>query len=156
MAVTPAEEFPFTDDDLSSVLTVLAELTEAGAGWVNFLPEVEPGHEPPPRNLVIALFANRGDAIPLATWTAPTRAGGRPTLGIGHGTGPKALERLADNELPLPAGWWKANDHARRGLVVNPAAGVADAEVLTWLLGATTILSTVPLTGAWLARVYRP
>lgn len=156
MAVTPSEEIPFSTDDLAPVLAVLAELTAAHGGWVNFLPEVESGHEPPPRNLVLALFSNRGDPIPLATWTAPEREGGRPTIGIGHGTGPNALARLADADLALPAGWWKANDHARRGLVVNPGVGATDQDVLRWLLDAATELSVVPLTGAWLARVYRP
>ncbi len=156
MSLEPDEEIAVTTDDLAAVLAVLDELTAATSGWVNLLPEVEPGHEPPPRNLVIALFSARGDAVPLATWTAPARAGGRPTVGIGHGSGPQALAQLEEAGLGLGPGWWKAADHPRRGLVVNPPADAAPADVLRWLLDAATELSTVPLTGAWLARVYRP
>ena len=156
MAVHPDEEFPFTEDDLGHLTDVLVELTEAANGWVNLVPEVVPGHDPPPRNLVVAVFSARGDSVPLATWTAPSKPGGRPTVGIGHGTGPQALVRLGEDGLGLPDGWWKAADHPRRGLVVNPSTGATPEAVLTWLLAASDALTLVPLTGAWLARVYRP
>lgn len=134
---------------------ILHDLTATNQGWVNLLPEVEPGHEPPPRNLVVALFSARGDAVPLATWAAPETAGGPASLGIQHGSGPQALARLADAGLPLPDGWRKASDHARRGLVVLVPSGAAPETVVRWLLEAAAGLSTVPLTGHWLAQVHR-
>jgi hypothetical protein len=159
VAVTPSEELAFTEDDLAPVEAILAELVErAGngtAGWVNFVPEVEAGHEPPPRNLAVSVFSARGDAVPLATWSAPERAGGRATVGIEHGSGPKALARLDEHRLGLGDRWLKVADHPRRGLVVTAPADAEPADVLWWLLAASHALSTVPLTGSWLATVYR-
>jgi hypothetical protein len=156
VAVHPSEELPFDDADPAAVLAVLAELIAAGGGWVNMVPEVVEGHEPPPRNLVVSVFSARGEAVPMATWAAAAGPGGRPTLGIEHGAGPRALQRLAEAGLPLPAGFWKVADHARRGLVVTAPADADPEATLHWLLTATHALSTVPLTGSWLARVYRP
>lgn len=155
MAITPAEELAFDEDDLTPVEAVLAELGRSTAGWVNFTPEVEPGHEPPPRNVVVAIFSNKGDTVPLATWTPPKVVGGRASIGIEHGSGPKAIERLAEHDLALAPGWFKVADHPRRGLVVNAAPDADPADVLWWLLAASHALSPVPLTGAWLATVYR-
>ncbi len=155
MALAPAEELAFTEDDLGPLTDLLHDLAGAGAGWVNLTPEVEPGAEPPPRRLVVAVFSSRGDAVPMVTWTPPERAGGRSTVGIEHGSGPGALARLADLELLPGAGWLKVADHPRRGLVVT-APGEADpGDVARWMLAAAHALTEVPLTGAWLASVYR-
>jgi len=156
MAVSPVAEIAFDEDQAEPILAVLDELTQAGTGWVNFVPEVEPGHEPPPRNPVVAVFSARGEAIPLATWSAPAGPGGRPTLGIEHGSGPKALARLDAHQLGLGSGWLKVADHPRRGLVVTAPGTESPADVLWWLLAASHALSVVPLTGSWLASVYRP
>lgn len=156
MAVTPPEELEFDEDDLEPVLAAMAELTAAAKGWINLSPEVEAGHDPPPRNLVVALFSARGEATPLATWAAPEAPGQRATLGIEHGSGPKALARLAERELPLPPGWLEVADHPRRGLVVTAPADAEPGDVLWWLLTASHLLSVPPLTGSWQAKVYRP
>lgn len=141
--------------DVAWLAGVLVDLTATNRGWVNLLPEVEPGFEPPPRNLVVALFSSRGDAVPLATWAAPEPAGGPASVGIQHGSGPQALIRLADAGLPLPDGWRKASDHPRRGLVVLVPSDAPADSVVRWLLRAAAELSTVPLTGHWLAQVHR-
>jgi hypothetical protein len=155
MALSPSEELPFTEDDPAPVHRVLAELTGTAHGWVNFVPEVEPGHEPPPRGLVIALFSARGDDVPLATWSAPSEPGRRATVGIEHGSGPKALDRLGGYDLGLGPGWLRVSDHPRRGLVATTPPDADIGDVLWWLLACSHALSTVPLTGAWLAKVYR-
>lgn len=156
MASTPSEELPFDDDDLTGVVAVLEELTSAGKGWVNLLPEVDPNVEVPRRSLLARVVSASGDAVPLATWLAPTTAGGRATAGIEHGSGPKALARLAEHDLPLPAGWLKVSDNPRRGLVLTTPGDAAADDVVWWLLTASHLLSVPPLTGSWLARVYRP
>lgn len=156
MAVHPADELPFDEHDRAGLVALVEELAASASGWVNFVPEVAEGHEPPPRNLIVSVFSARGEAVPMATWSAPPAPGKRATLGIEHGAGPRALERLADAGLTLPAGWWKVADHARRGLVVTAPADADLDEALGWLLTAAHALSTVPLTGSWLARVYRP
>lgn len=155
MAVAPPDDLPVDEDDLAPLVAAMQELTDANAGWINLLPEVEPGCEPPPRRITVALFSARGDAVPLATWSAPEAAGRRATVGIEHGSGPKALARLAAHDVPLPAGWLKVADHPRRGLVVTVPADADPSDVAWWLLTATHVLSVPPLTGSWLARVYR-
>lgn len=156
MAVTPDRELVFDEDDPSDVLEVLVELRSAASGWVNFLPEVEEGHDPPPRNPVVAIFSARGEAVPMATWSAPANVGGRANLGIEHGSGPQAIAKLARFGVELEPGWLKVADHSRRGLVVASPADVDVDHELWWLLTSTHILSTVPLTGSWLARIYQP
>lgn len=156
MALSPARELTFDEDDLAPAEAQVATLLAAGAGWINFVPEVEPDHEPPPRNPLASIFSARGDAVPMATWTAPDSPGGRSSLGIEHGSGPKALLRLGENGLALPERWIKVADHPRRGLVITAPAAAEPEELVWWLLTATHALSVVPLTGAWLARVYEP
>ncbi|MGN6692899.1 MAG: hypothetical protein ACTHN0_01875 [Aquihabitans sp.] len=160
MALTPDREIPFDEDAIDEIAAILAELdatsTGSASSWVNFVPAVEEGHEPPPRNPVVAIFSARGDAVPLATWTAPAKPGGRPNLGITHGSGPQALAKLARFGVELEPGWLKIADHPRRGLVVACPREVAPDHALWWLLTATHVLSTVPLTGNWLAQVYEP
>jgi hypothetical protein len=156
MALKPTEELPFSEDDLIPVEAIVTELAAAGAGWVNFTPEVEPGQEPPPRNLFATIFSARGDLVPFATWTAPEQPGGRATVGIEHGSGPQALARLTEHGVGLGAGWLKVVDHPRRGLVVTAPGNAEPADVVWWLLAASHALSPVPLTGDWLAKIYRP
>lgn len=155
MAVTPVEEIPFEEDDLGPIGELVAELTASATGWINFSPEVEVGHELPPRSIVATVFSSRGAPVPLATWSAPEEPGGKATIGIQHGAGPKALEQLAERDLALPAGWWKRSDHPRRGLVVTVPATADPDEVVWWLLTACHALCAAPLTGSWLAKVYR-
>lgn len=155
MAVPPPDELPFSEDDLEPLVAVVEELAAACAGWVNLVPELEDDVEAPVRSALAGLFSARGDAVPLATWTAPDKPGQRSTLGITHGSGPKALARLAAQELPLGPGWLKRADHPRRGLVVTVPAGAELGDVVWWLLAASHALSTVPLSGEWTAKVYR-
>ena len=154
MAITPSDEIPFDEDDLSPAEEAVARLAAAGTGWVNLLPQVEPGEEPPPRSLFATIFSARGNAFPLATWAPSGDPGGRSSLGLQHGGGPKALNFLAEHNHPLPAGWLKVSDHPRRGFVVTAPDGTEPEELVWWLLTAAQILTTVPLTGAWIARVY--
>lgn len=156
MAVTPAEEIHFDEDDLSSLARRMVALAGTESGWINFSPEVEHGHEPPPRSFGSILFSSRGAPVPLVTWSAPEEPGGPATIGIQHGAGPKALTQLAERDLALPAGWWKRSDHPRRGLVVTVPAEVDAEDVLWWLLSAAHTLCAAPLTGSWLAKVFQP
>lgn len=156
MALTPRSEIAFDEDDLAPVEAEMAELSTAVAGWVNLSPEVEGDHQATTRSMGAFLFSSRGDAVPLATWTAPTVAGGRATVGIQHGAGPRALERLGEVDLGLSPGWLRVADHPRRGLVVTSPPDAETGDVLWWLLAAAHALSTVALTGNWLATSYLP
>ncbi len=153
MALTPDVEQAFAlvngrvPDDIIALLP-------SGDDWVNFVPEVDPDHEVPPRSLLATIFSNRGHAVPMATWTASDEVGRGAVLGIEHGAGPSALAQLAERGSGLPPGWRKVSDHARRGLVVSIPADADRASALRWLLEASARLSQVPLTGSWLARTF--
>ena len=54
----------------------------------------------------------------------------------------------------MPDGWVVLQDHSKKGLVVAVPPATGHADVVEWLLGAATLLSTVPLTGQWRAAVY--
>jgi hypothetical protein len=156
MGRTPSSDIRFSEDRSEEVVAAMAELARARVGWVNLTPEVEEGYEPPSRSAAAWLFSARGDAVPLATWTPAEDAGGRPTIGIVHGSGPRALERLAEAGLDRPASWLRMGDHPRRGLVLSIDPGSGERDVLDWLLEACHVLCDLPLTGDWVATVYRP
>ena len=156
MPSRPVRELPFTEDDLAPAVAELATRAEAGRGWVNLLPEAEPDATIPASGGIFAIFTARGPAIPMATWTpAPAGKPGAPmTIGIEHGSGPQALRRLTERQLGLEPGWLKVSDHPKRGLVVRVPGDTPLEDVLWWLLAAGHALSTAPLTGDWLARIY--
>lgn len=156
MARTPSTELPFTEDDTSQVVKAMRELEQARSGWVNLSPEIEEGYEPPPRTSFAWLFSGRGEPVPLATWTAPEDDSGRCTIGISHGSGPKALDRLHRSGLTMPGGWRRMSDHSRRGLVLNTDGQEDLDDLIDWLIEACHVLADVPFTGHWLATVYRP
>jgi hypothetical protein len=156
VAVHPERELAFDEDDLSPAVALMDELAASGAGWINFTPEVAEGERIPPRGLVVSIFSARGEPVPLVTWTAPTEGASRVSLGIEHGSGPRALPRLDEMGLGLHPGWLKVADHAKRGVVVSCPAHDDHEDVLWWLLAAGHALSAVELTGSWLAQVYRP
>lgn len=153
----PDEEIAFVETDPALVLDRMGQRSAAEAGWINFSPEVEEDAVVPPSGGFLSFLAARGPSIPLATWStgAPTRHGpGRQSLGLQHGGGPRALAALSELGLGLRPGWLKVQDHPRRGLVVTVPPGADHGDLLHWLLSAAHALSTVPLTGDWLARIY--
>ena len=160
MPIDPALEIPFTVDDVEPAVGPVREVIASGRGWVNLAPDVEPGTEPPRRNLFASIFSSRGPILPLATISpAADRRDGHEgladlALGLQHAGGPRALETLASLGHPLPERWRKVSDHPRRGLVVS-APGTDDPhQLVRWLVGAGELLTQVELDEGWVARVY--
>jgi hypothetical protein len=139
------------------VLAAMSAMGEAGKGWANFEPAVDVD-DVPAESGTFSLFSGRGPAVPLGTWTpgSTTRRGRvEPAmLGLQHPAGTKAKRLLTERGHPVPEGWIVVQDHVRKGLVVSVPPDVAPAEALDWLLGAATLLSTIPLTGRWRAALY--
>jgi hypothetical protein len=154
MVVTPAEEIPFEEGDLAPVVAAIDGLTERRDGWINLVPEIEEEHRPDPRTFAAWVFAARGEPVPMITWTPAIRVGGRATVGLAHGAGPRGIARLADAGLTLPPGWIKVTDHARRGIVVTVPDGADRSDAVHWFLTAAHVLCAAPLTGSWLALAY--
>jgi hypothetical protein len=146
---TPPERLVFEDG--AEVLAHLAERRATGRGWVNVQPAVEMEGSPDG-----GLLTGRGMPVPLATWMMGSQRRGRvasATLGLQHGTGPRARERLAAEGVAVPDGWIVTQDHPRRGLVVEVPEGVDDATALAWLLRAASALCPVSF-DRWVAVVH--
>jgi hypothetical protein len=150
------QQLEFQRDDLEKVLACMAPLAALpGTGWVNFDAGVAAEIPVPPRSILGSLFTARGPVVPHCSWVPEP---GLTSIGIQHASGPRALPRLVDAGFPLRPGWRRQQDHPRRGLVVAVPAGADPAaleEVLRWLLSAGAALTTVPLTGYWMATVHR-
>jgi hypothetical protein len=152
------EHLEFRETDVAPVVPFLAELTAAGAGWINFEPGYDAEDAPPPRSLLGQAFTARGPDIPLCTWVPPQhhRRWTEPqTLGVHHGAGRKAVDRLAAADIEVPDGWRVMQDHPRRGLVVAVPDGTDPAAIVEWLVRAGTALCPVPLSGWWRAAIHR-
>jgi hypothetical protein len=146
----------FDENERSPVVDRMRVMAETGTGWINLSPGLDVDEPPPPQSALGTLIGGRGPTVPLATWM-PARGGDPATVGIEHGQGPRALDRLTDDGVPLPEGWHKLQDHPRRGLVVVPTAGTAAPQldaVLHWLLRAAAALCPVRRTGEWRAYCY--
>jgi hypothetical protein len=151
-----AEVLTFRADDTQVVVDHMDRLGAAHQGWINFEPGVVEGEEPPPPTALGAMFSSNLHEVPICTWLAGKsgRHGVEPDqIGVQHGSGTRAVARLASLGVPLPDGWRWTQDHPRRGLVVRVPPGTGHRQQLTWLLEAATALTTVPLTGEWRARV---
>jgi hypothetical protein len=154
---TPVEVIEFRLDDTSAVERAMAELAERGSGWINLGPALSAAEweAVPHRTGLVAWFSSRGPAVPMATWT-PGRPG-PAEIGVAHGSGPRAVERLGDEGLALPPGWQKRQDHAKHGIVAEIPDGADPHVVIDWLVGAMTRLSMVLPAGEWwMAEVHRP
>lgn len=155
------ETIPFAKADPAAVVLEMQALADRGdgQGWINIGPGLRDDQidRLPPQTLVGRWFSGRGPAVPMATWTPPRRdpAAG-PVVGIEHGAGPKALDRLRDAGAPLPAGWRKVQDHAKHGIVAHPRPEASHHEVLAWLLSACWALCAIDIEDHWLAEVHRP
>ncbi|HEY7947707.1 MAG TPA: hypothetical protein VID75_08525 [Acidimicrobiales bacterium] len=150
------ETFSFLPDDAQIVVERMDSLGASHRGWINVVPEVREEDQPDPAIGLGTLFTGIVHEIPICTWAAGKegRRGIEPdTLGIQHNTGTKVVARLATLDVPIPPRWRWMQDHPRRGLVVLVPLDVGHADQLTWLLRAGAVLSTVPLTGRWEARV---
>ena len=160
MSTDPPIHVEFNETDPTPVLPYFAELAAAGAGWINFEPGYDAEDAPPERSLFGLVFSARGPDIPLCTWVPPQakrRGLSEPqSVGVQHGAGPKAVDKLAARGVDVPAGWRVMQDHSRRGLVLAVPDAVEPAAIVEWLIEAGTALCPIQLSGWWRAAVHEP
>lgn len=142
-----------------SVLVPRFEAIEQSGGWINIGPALggEDWDVVPQRSGLAAWFSGRGPAVPMATWTPQSRDG-KPVpaqIGLSHGTGPNALDRLEAEGVVLPVGWIKKQDHAKHGIVAELPPSADPAVVVRWLIDAMAVLSVLIETDDnWMAEVH--
>jgi hypothetical protein len=150
-----AREVMFTVEDRADILERMGELA-GGSGWMVFDAAVHEDDMPPAPALA-GIFSAKGPDVPELSWV-PGEPGGRRveplSIGIRHGAGPKVKLKLAESGHPVPEGWYVVQDNPRRGLVAQVPASETDADVLDWLLRAAAVVSNVPLSGNWRARIF--
>ena len=152
----------FVRDDTSDVVEAMAGLSARGdgRGWINIGPALtEEQHQRiPVQSTVGSWFSARGPVVPMATWT-PGASSARPgpvVVGVEHGVGPKALDQLRESGLPLPDGWRKVQDHAKRGIVLHVPPETDHGLVLGWLVDACWSLCGIEIDDHWSAVVNSP
>lgn len=151
-----------TLDDLSAVAAVMADLQQAGGGWINLVPAgTEKAMLSATRSVPGMIFGQvggRGPAVPKITWIAPQRRRQRTDpaqIGIEHPAGPRAVHLLAEAGHPVPAGWSVLQDHAIRGLVVavaEPPPATHETAIDWALTAAGHLIGTEIRT--WRAQVF--
>ncbi len=162
VSIEPVRQISFDSDDLSAVVSAMAEIAAApGAdGWVNIGPALtdEQAAQVPAKSGLAAWFSGRGPAVAMGTWM-PEQTTGRSRaaqVGVEHGQGPNALKRLRESGLELPDGWVKRQDHAKHGVVVEIGADVELAAVVGWMVRAvTTLTSGIEVGDRFIAHLYR-
>jgi hypothetical protein len=150
-----ADAVHFRPEATGEVLALMETLAPR-AGWLVLQPGI--AGEAPAAGGSFGVFSGRGPMVPVCSWVPGERSRNgieHVALGIEHGTGAKAVDRLAGRGLPVPDGWEVMQDHPKRGLVVAVPPAAPAAEVLVWLLEAGAALTLIPLTGEWRALVYR-
>lgn len=153
------DRFEFDPADLTRLLEVVAWLSAHRDGWLNLLPGVEAGLEPPEAPGPFAIFGSAIPPVSMCTWMPPGRgrhALEEVTVGIMHARGTRVLPELIQAGLGVPPAWRVVGDHPRRGLVVRVPTSARDAEVLGWALAAGSHLCGLPVTGLWQAEIYQP
>jgi len=148
---SPPEQIDFSLNDRSMVLARMQRLRQTKKGWINLSPAIDEDQELPDRSSNFGLFSGRGPDVPLCTWVP-----GPPVeVGIQHGAGPKAANKLRELGEPVPDGWRVTQDHSRRGIVVVVPDGTPDESALDWLFRAGSALAShLKLAGWWRAAVY--
>ena len=162
MASFSTETLDFSSASLEPVITEMDGLAVRGdgLGWINIGPGLRDDQLDalPKPSALGRWFSGRGPVVPMATWTPPQTDRGTTavTVGVEHGAGPKALERLRDAGAPLPDGWRKIQDHAKTGIVAHAAPQATHTEVLRWLLAVCWALCPIDIDDHWIAEIHRP
>ena len=162
MAAFSQNVISFVTSETAEVEAAMRDLSERGGGdgWINIGPALTDAQQQllPEPSMLGSWFSARGPTVPMATWT-PSSSGSRPrpvSIGIDHGVGPKALERLREAGLPLPTDWRKVQDNAKRGIVVEVPRTVEHRIVIGWLVSACWSLCRIDIDDHWSAVVNSP
>ena len=155
MATRYKTEILSVDGDRSEPLVDAVTGVVADSGWVNVEPVVNDDQRSDVPG-IFAWFTARGPQVPVGTFVAGSDRS-PASVGIEHGTGRDAGDRLNEAGVGAPVAWLSRQDHPKRGLVWEAQPGDLDPEVVVnLLLRATALMCSLPHEELWLAAVSRP
>lgn len=142
----------FTEDDLEEVVHAVTALRDGE--WMNIEPFVEEEDLDELRSRIphplVRMFQKAGAPIPLGTLA---RTGAVLSVGLEHSHAARAIPFLRENGIVTPREWKIKQDHPRRGIVLEVAADTPPAELITWIVGAGRVLSSLRMGRSWTALV---
>ncbi|HLX77732.1 MAG TPA: hypothetical protein VKR27_02520 [Acidimicrobiales bacterium] len=148
------QRLEFSSDATSEVVAYMAELTNAGDGWINLLPKLTEDDESTTLGF-FTLLGGGSTGVTMCTWI-PDRSQGIARVGITHNLGRRARAHLQSLAIPIPETWRIEQDHAKRGLVLQVPAVEPLDRVLSWAIRAVGGLSPASYNTQWRAEVYLP
>ena len=153
-----SENFLVAAADPADLVEALGEVAARPGSWLNVEPDVDDSLRADVSGL-FAWFSARGAEVPVGTLVAGSTRD-PASVGIDHGAGRGAGDRLAAAGIGTPPGWSLRQDHPKRGLVWEWAAGFGasmDAvAVARLLMEATALLCPLPAPGRWRVGVHTP
>ena len=161
MASFDTETFLVNATDPGGLVEVLDEVAGAPGAWVNVEPDVDDSLRTEVSGL-FAWFSARGAQVPVGTFVAGTSRD-VPSIGVDHGSGRGAGDRLRAGGLSAPAGWLLRQDHPKRGLVWEAqhqeprlADQTGHEPLAQFLMEATALFCPLPTDGRFRISVHTP
>ncbi|MBT4186914.1 MAG: hypothetical protein HOE14_06845 [Gemmatimonadales bacterium] len=155
MASYSTEVFQVSAGEHADLTASIRTALSSSGAWVNIEPVVDdsarievPG--------IFAWFSARGPQVPVGTFhsAGPDMPA---SVGLDHGTGRDAGDRLTAGGVEAPGDWVLKQDHPKTGLVWELHPQRVDAEaVVTLLLEGTSLLCPLAVEGWWTATLNRP
>ena len=161
MASFDTETFLVDATDPGGLVEVLDEVAGAPGAWVNVEPDVDDSLRTEVSGL-FAWFSARGAQVPVGTFVAGTSRD-VPSIGVDHGSGRGAGDRLREAGLSAPDGWLLRQDHPKRGLVWEAqhqeprlADQTGHEPLAQFLMEATALFCPLPTDGRFRISVHTP
>ena len=155
MASYSTEVFHVRAGDHAELVAAIGSAMSDADAWVNVEPVVDDSHRTEVPG-IFAWFSARGPQVPVGTFvfSGPEVA---VSVGLDHGTGRGAGDRLVAGGVEVPEAWVLKQDHPKTGLVWELHPEGVDAEaVVRLLLEGTSLLCPIPVEGQWTATLNRP
>lgn len=161
MASFDTETFLIDASNLDDLVEVLEEVAGAPGAWVNVEPDVDDSLRAEVSGL-FAWFSARGAQVPVGTFVAGSSRD-VPSIGLDHGSGRGAGDRLHEAGLSAPDGWLLRQDHPKRGLVwearyeeLRMAGLTGHGPLAQFLMEATALFCPLPTDGRFRVGVHTP
>ena len=153
-----SENFLVAADDPADLIEALLEVAGQPGSWLNIEPDVQDSLRADVSGL-FSWFSARGAQVPVGTLVAAS-ARSPASIGIDHGSGRGAGDRLVAAGIAGPSGWVLRQDHPKRGLVWESPTGPGNsrdaAAVASLFMEATELFCQLPVPGRWRVGIHTP